>query len=484
MLKKYIDFITESKEIEFILESDVMFSDNFKKILGKLNNPIAKKILELEKEDLPVTQNFFDIDTNRNNYLFFTPDRKAQEILNDPKEVVRFIGNGGGWLTNSDANDKLFTILGCPRGVYRPQSSEVGEVVAKHGPTAKGNIYVYVKFPGGEGVYNQDKLRQVDDKSKLVWSKNRQDVQVGRSMNALLNLAKQNDATINFTPRDLELFVNDYKAALDKFNDKFSFFDVVQGDQIHFYYDSDNYYDADYTLGGSCMAGARESMLSIYCDNDNVSLVIFRAPEDEERIVGRAILWKLLDGKFFMDRIYSNNDSDVNLFREYAKEEGWYSKRHNNSSSNNSVYDPSGNEIQIDLSCQLGRGHDEFPYLDTLKFYSPKTGIISYKKQDGINYFCEDTDGGFEDYCGTCEGEDTITCTECTGDGEIECPKCNGDASSTCTDCDGDGTSGEDTCETCGGDGEVHCDECSGDGKITCPKCDGDESIDCPDCNN
>ena len=50
MLKKYIDFITESHDliteshdlitesqlIELLLESDVMFSDNFKKVLERL----------------------------------------------------------------------------------------------------------------------------------------------------------------------------------------------------------------------------------------------------------------------------------------------------------------------------------------------------------------------------------------------------------------------------------------------------------------
>jgi hypothetical protein len=79
MLKKYIDFITESNDlitesqlIELLLESDVMFSDNFKKVLGKIDSPVAKKILGLEKKDLPVVANYFDIDPERNDYLYFT----------------------------------------------------------------------------------------------------------------------------------------------------------------------------------------------------------------------------------------------------------------------------------------------------------------------------------------------------------------------------------------------------------------------------
>ncbi|MEN6291105.1 MAG: hypothetical protein ABFD07_03670, partial [Methanobacterium sp.] len=97
MLQKYNDFIIESQVYQLLLESDVTYSDNFRRVLSKIDNPVAKKILELEKRDLPVTANYFDIDTKRNDYLFFTPDRKAQEVLYDPKKNARFVGREGGW---------------------------------------------------------------------------------------------------------------------------------------------------------------------------------------------------------------------------------------------------------------------------------------------------------------------------------------------------------------------------------------------------
>ena len=181
----------------------------------------------------------------------------------------------------------------------------------------------------GQGVYNQDKLRLIDTVSALmreVWSKNRQDIKVGRGARALLRSAGVTD----ILDKDFEAFVNLFKATIDKLNDKFSYFNVVSGDDIHYWYGSKNYYERRGTLGSSCMAGADESWLEIYTANPNqVSLVIFKSQDDDSKIVGRSLLWTLNDGKKFMDRIYTINDSDVNLFREFAKENGWYAKYHN-----------------------------------------------------------------------------------------------------------------------------------------------------------
>jgi len=472
MLKKYIDFITESHDlitesqlIEMLLESDVMFSDNFKKVLGKIDNPVAKKILDLEKKDLPVVANYFDIDPKRNDYVYFTPDRKAQEILNDPKELYRFVGNNGGWLTHGEANNAIFGRLGyVPQGdVYRPATTEVGEVVEKIVSEKSGKTWVWLKFTsGGQGVFNLEKLRPVDDRHKLVWSKNRQDVRVGRSMNALLALAAKDDDTAKFTARDIEIFVNLYKAQIDKFNDKFSLFAEVTGREIYDKYQYDNYYDPSGTLSNSCMAEADSSWLEPYTDNDTVSLVIFKAPEDEEMIVGRAILWECLDGKKVMDRVYTNNDSDVELFRQYATDNGWWYKGNNNSGSAYNGVGPDGKEERLYCEIQLRKGHENFPYMDTMKYYYPATGIITNNRKDtGFFYYLEDTDGEWSHSdCRTCQDREVI-----------ECPTCNGDGEEVCIECNGDGEIDGSECTTCGGEG-----------KKTCSKCDGDEQVTCPDC--
>ena len=469
MLKKYSDFVNES--IEFIIESDVVYSDKFRLALNKIESPISKSLLDIENKDFNVQSNFFDISTDKNDTVSFTPDRKAQEILSDPKELYRFVGNNGGWLTHGEANNAIFGRLGyVPQGdVYRPTSAEVGEVVEQIVSEKSGKTWVWLKFQNGQGVFNLEKLRPVDDRHKLVWSKNRQDVRVGRSMNALLTLAAKEDDAAKFTAREVEIFVNLYKAQMDKFNDKFSFFDVVQGDEIYDRYQYGNYYDASGTLANSCMAEAESSWLSPYTENKTVSLVIYKSQDDDSKIIGRAILWECLDGKKVMDRVYTNSDSDVELFRQFAQDSGWWYKSNNNSSQTINAVGPEGQNIDsLVVQVQLHKRHENFPYMDTLKFYSPETGIMSNEDpESGVVYYCESTEGYYDKLCSTCERDGTITCRTCDGDGEEVCTECNGDGE---VETDGESTE----CSTCGGEGRQTCSQCDGDEQITCPDCDND----------
>ena len=146
MIKKYSDFIKEN--LEFILESNVVFSDNFRKAMVKIDHPMAKAILGVENNDLTVQANYLDIEFSKNDTISFTPDRKAQEILGDTKEVVRFTGSGGGWLKHKESNNGLFEKLGYTfeegSEPYKPNSRDLGEVVAKVTSEKSGKIYAYL----------------------------------------------------------------------------------------------------------------------------------------------------------------------------------------------------------------------------------------------------------------------------------------------------------------------------------------------------
>jgi hypothetical protein len=503
MIKKYSDFLNEN--LEFILESNVVYSDSFRKAITKIDHPIAKAILGVENDDLNVQANYLDVEFSKNDTITFTPDRKAKEILGDTKEVVRFTGSGGGWLKHKESNNGLFEKLGYTfeesSEPYKPNSRDLGEVVAKVTSETSGKSYAWVKFKDesgnevGEGVYNVEKLRSVDEKLKKVWSSNRQEVKVGRAMRALLKLAGG-----EFADKDFESFVNLYKATIDKMNDKFSYFEVVRGEDIHYWYNSEQYFERKGTLGTSCMSSARASWLEVYTENPNeVGLVIYKSMEDTEKIIGRALLWKLKDGKEFLDRIYTVNDSDVQLFRDYAKENGWYYKEHNNSSDSGYAIAPDGDRISLDLTVNLtDASMDNFPYLDTLKYFNPNRKTISNNDSGGC-YFLEDTGGDYVRPCDTCDGsgrtqcydcdgDGTVSCNNCDGEGSIECNSCDGDGKEECSNCDGsgnvEGSDGEEEeCSDCDGSGKVNCSDCDGDGKTTCRECDGDETVECGNCD-
>ena len=502
MIKKYSDFIKEN--LEFILESNVVFSDNFRKAMAKIDHPMAKAILGVENNDLTVQANYLDIEFSKNDTISFTPDRKAQEILGDTKEVVRFTGSGGGWLKHKESNNGLFEKLGYTfeegSEPYKPNSRDLGEIVAKVTSETSGKSYAWVKFKNqsgndvGQGVYNVEKLRSVDEKLKKVWSSSRQEIKVGRAMRALLKASGA-----EFADKDFETFVNLYKATIDKMNDKFSYIEVVRGSDIHYWYNSDRYFVRSGTLGSSCMSSANKSWLELYTENPEVGLVIYKSMDDTDKIIGRALLWKLKDGKEFLDRIYTVNPSDVELFRDYAKENGWYYKEHNNSSDSGYVIAPDGTRTNLDLTVNLtDASMDNFPYLDTLKYFNPNRKTISNQDSGGC-YFLEDTGGDYVRPCDTCggsgrtecydcDGEGTVSCRECDGEGTIECNSCDGNGKEDCSNCDGsgnvEGSDGEEEeCSDCDGSGKVNCSDCDGDGKKTCPECDGDETVECGNCD-
>jgi hypothetical protein len=459
MLLKYNEFINES--LELILESNIIFSDRMKLALNKTDIPLAKTILSIENKDYPVASNYFDIPMDKNDKLSFIPDRKAQEILSDDKEYVKFTGSGGGWLKHKDSNNKLFTALGyTPESdePYKPEPSDLGEVVSKIVSEQSGKTYVYVKFEGGKGVYNQEKLRMIDDRSEKVWKKSRQEINIGRAIRALLKSAKQ-----EVIDKELEEFVNQFKSTIDKLNDKFSYFELVLGEDIGYWYNQRNYYERKGTLGNSCMASVPTSYFDIYMSNPDVcQLLILKSKEDTNKIVGRALLWTLRDGKKFLDRIYTNNDSDVNLFKDYSKENGWYVKYYNNSGNSGKAISPTGETVDLDATVDIRPGrYENYPYVDTLKNFNPK-GTLSIKKTDDT-YLLESTGGDYYS-CEYCDGSGRRSCYECDGDGSWECSKCDGT---------GEVGEGEDAseCSRCEGDGRINCSECSGDGILDCPEC-------------
>jgi len=469
MLKKYLEFINES--LDFILESEVVYSDKFRLTLNRIDSALSKSLLDIENKDLDVRSNYFDIIIDRNDSVSFIPDARAKSILGDEKEKVRFVGNNGGWLTygkneNGELkNKKLFDELGftAPENdeIIKPQPDEIGEVIKKVTSEKTDKTYAWVKFASTDLVINVDKLRNVDDRIQRVWSTNRQQIRVGRAIRALLDLGG-----ISFLDKDVEEFVNQYKATIDRLNDKFSYFEEVKEDDIAYWYNSSKYFERRGTLGSSCMSNVDPEYFDIYVSNPDVcSLIILKSQENEDKIVGRALLWKLSDGKRFMDRIYTINDSDVQLFKDWAKENGWYIKEYNGSSSDPNLISPEGERVRLpNLTVNIKTGwYKSYPYLDTLKYWNKDEGTLSTDKGTGT-YTLEGTGGDYY-ICEYCDGSGRRTCYNCDGDGSWECSKC-----------DGEGTVGE-------GEDEKECPKCGGEGRIMCNDCDGDGVTDCSECN-
>lgn len=504
MLKRYNDFLFEG----LINESLVVYGPTFKKLIKSIDSPVARGLEEIETKDLTVQNNFIDIDRDDKEKISFIPDRRAQQILSPENREKYVYHTSGGFLTHATSNQKMFDALGyTPTGdrVYHPNGGEKGEVLKKHTSEVSGNVYVLVQFPGGLSVINQNSLRY-EDVSNLPFQQNRQTIRIGRGIRGLLAAGGK-----NFTDAEIEQFVNKYKSEFDKMNDIFRDFEVVDGDKIAYWYNWRNYQHGRERgpLSNSCMSGVPERYFQIYTQNPEVCSLLILKTEDGTQIKGRALVWKLLTPDItFVDRIYTHADSDIELFRQYAKSKGWYCKAYNGSSHDDlGLITPSGPREDLgDLTVKVKTGgYTSYPYLDTLQYLDRDSGILSTEEK-GDSIYLIDTGGGYEgSSCDRCDGEGRIECPscdgcceeeceECSGSGKMDCSNCDGSGEVDCNSCDGEGKidgeecddcdgKGKHECEDCGGDGELDCDNCDGRRVVSCGRCHGDGSIDCPECN-
>ena len=404
---KYEDYISEKAVYELLLESKVVYSKKFINLLNKMKaNKLATELLNLYSKDVDgVTQNYIDI-TDLKDAVSFTPDRKVQELTKDKPDTWK-ITNSGRYLTTSDRNDKLFEALGYDKakyGCWNPDTGAVGLILAETVSRTSGKIYVMFKEYEGEriGVVNKEAMEPTEAEDQRIWSTSRNNIKIGRLVRAILTASK-----IPFTDSEIEQFTNQYKATYDFAKDALKQFDIVQGDKIAYWYDEENYVDGGGSLNNSCMASVGSDYFDIYTQNPQVSLVILYGDggsiESEkytdDRIKGRAILWDAkLDGQpvKFMDRIYTSQDADVELFKQFAEKNGWWFKKRQSMEPNEDFTDGNSSKkgtIEVKLD---DADFSEYPYCDTICYIDSDTGMASNKYWDDSNRMLRDTGGSYE----------------------------------------------------------------------------------------
>ena len=428
MINNYENFILEN----LILESTLEFSDKFKELLETIpsDNEIRNILLGMRgKGDYTLNQNFIDVTSNKEE-VSFIPDRRAQDLLKTDSKTWRTNGNlpGSKFLTfNKDENgdfknQAIFSMLGFspiePTSENHPVPGPgiVGEIITEAIGPKSGRTYVLFKWnQGGTDrliAINKECLDEVSNLPMKLYSQNRNPIRIGRLVNSIMSAAKK-----PVTPKQVEDFSNAYKSAWDVANDAFAKFDVVSGYAIAKWYNESSYESDDSTLGSSCMRHDEcENYFGIYTENSDVCKLVILYSDKESGIIdgkfrsnyikGRALLWKTNQGDMFMDRVYTNNDSDVELFKQFAEKNGWWCKKTQNSSNDftaqkgSSFRDPT---YSVDLKWAK---HEYYPYVDTLSYLSlneldsrDSSGILS-NDPDLISaqYSLRDTEGGTDSY--------------------------------------------------------------------------------------
>lgn len=504
-LFRYSEFLNESK-IEMLLEANITYSILFNKVLDQIDSPIAKTLLNLSGKEVDVNTNFIEVNREKDDVVFFKPDDKVAKSAMVPHPGAVY-----------DVFSKnLF------KDEFRiPKTDQTGEIIKEYTreeieSMSAGNfswlydngghlvVFMWRDEKGvGKCVYDNRTLAFGPETVKKA------EVGVGRLVRAILK-----KADIQFKDSEVEDFVYKYRAEVAKLGDVFSRFQILKGEDIRTYYHKDKYENDKGTLGSSCMRYTRcQSYLDIYVKNpEQCNLVVLMSDEKDDSICGRAILWTDEDGKRIMDRIYTNRTQDEQLFKDFAKKEGFYHKRNQNMSEDEPFISPEGEQVYLAAKVVLSvERYDYYPYMDSFKYFyeghtsSGRPSYLTNSSNSRYDFELTDTDGGHsESGCEICSGEGSVECWECDGRGSfrchncdggtIECGACGGAHEMDCPDCDGSGEDGEGaecsgcsgtgthTCDECGGE-DIECGDCGGEGRMECEECGGNGSLDCPECS-
>lgn len=387
MIKNFYDFEIQLLIESLILESKIEFSDNFMSLVSSIKRSrISKEILSLKKNEIDAdfAQNFIDVGSAKDE-VSFTPDRRAKEYLGKDSVMRYKVTRDGRYLTHSPGNNYLYKELGYTKpdtDPYDPPVGTIGTIKAEAKSNRSENIYAwFISDNGRQTVLNKSALVPHDERLQLIYSKYRNIIKIGRLIRAILTTAK-----VPFTDKEVEEFVNSYKAAYDMMHDAFLKFKLVNGDEITHWYHINQYETDESTLGGSCMADVPPNWLDIYSKNPSVCslLILFsdngyiiNGKYESKKIKGRALVWKTDQGETFMDRVYYNNDSDVSLFKSYAFDKGWWCRATQNSGNNFNITNGSVSKV-AEYSVKLDNAKfDNYPYVDSLRLINFEDKLIA-----------------------------------------------------------------------------------------------------------
>lgn len=340
MLKRYDEFVSESKET-----MRIFYSDQFRKLLEKVSKKnISNKIatILLESED-----SYTDLD------VYTAID------ITDKNDMISYI-----------------------------QVSRL----ERENPTGGTNIH---KIPNVN--LQAITLKSVSDR---IWGDGRTPYySIGRWVRHVFTDVRKE----SISNTDLENFVTAYKMVYglkdqkdDQEDDRL---ELVSGEEIRKWYLDDNYEkDCETTdLGKSCMRYERcQEYFDIYVKNPEVcKLLILKSETETDKICARALLWTIdntsrgYDNELYLDRIYFVDVDDVEYYYNWCKKNGV-----------KLAYDNyrMGSEIKaLKYFADVNLGEHEyktFPYIDTFGYYNPYEYMLT-QEEDRESYKVQQTDGTF-----------------------------------------------------------------------------------------
>ncbi len=387
-INKYENFLLESVINELILEANVTLNRDFIEVLGDMetgfNDPV-NKICEIL---LKIVKSGRDLDINQNNIVLSNEVDKVTFIPEDKLENATIkllpgtVVNGSGGELHPIQKEAKLPLEGM---VFTQPENFLQNDIMNNWKLVK-TINMAIVPDSNYNYYILYYLQNTDDTTKFVTTYSHRDdvtkpfkyvlpennigkIKIGRYINRLLDLYLGDDPIERrrYTDSDVEKFVNKFISLMEYKQNALDHFRIIKGGEIKHWYLSNNYSGQTGQLGQSCMRYSMcQEFFDIYIDNPDVcQLLIFT--DENDKLLGRALLWKLEDGSNYMDRIYTTRDSNIDLFTKWGKENGYTNH-----------YERVSNKI---LSVKIEpKDYTQYPFMDTFKYYKPELGILSNKE--------------------------------------------------------------------------------------------------------
>jgi hypothetical protein len=199
---------------------------------------------------------------------------------------------------------------------------------------------------------------------------------------------------ISVTDQQIEKFVNSYKNEWDrKYKKESEGFNLISGEDIRNWYLEEKYVYGGGTLNNSCMRYREtQEFLDIYTNNPEVCQLLILV-DNSNRLLGRALLWKLVDGTgktpYYLDRIYTRFDSDAEKFVEWF--ENFIKITDRTKISSHYLGQTTGCRVQLKKW-----KFKKYPYMDTFGILNYEDGVLAtYEGQDDkkLQFHIQNTGG-------------------------------------------------------------------------------------------
>lgn len=391
----YNQFILESSINELINESKLIAGDNYKSALRavqdiQINGSIGLDVYNLSKALLSMIDRDFDSPINyidmadKPGMITFIPEDKIEYddvridynyILNkNDNELLKILKISLDNLKTQDTiNNDLKNSFKLIEKIY------IEKIKNKFGDKDKSVLDEYSDSVVFYLQNNEDKntfiavcIGRYSPSDALINNKipenRRTESKIGRAITKMLNVYYSNRPSNRkvYNAQVIEKFVNMFIACAIEMKESFNNFKIVDGEHIKKWYNVKNYSKTNGhssgQLGSSCMRYEEcHSFFNIYIKNPEVCKLLILLDKDD-KLIGRSLLWTLIDGSKVMDRIYTSRDSLMHLFEKWGRKNGYVCKFKTNE--------------QMSVKVKPIK-YSKYPYMDTFCYYLPEKGILT-----------------------------------------------------------------------------------------------------------